>query len=274
MLSAPHLLEGTLSSTGAALTAITILDVNGDGLNDLAISYADGRVAIFLGQGDDVFSRPITTGPARIPPPSPPSTSMAMASLTSRSPTRTATILRSCTATATVPSSPAGTVPAGYSPRALAVADFNGDGVPDLATANFATNDVSILLGDGHGGFRPAGVYAAGSGPVSLVTADFNEDGAPDLAVLNQIDGSVSVLLNDGSGVFRNKTSIRGVSAVEAGDVDGDGHVDLLLHAGDEIQVRRGVGDGTFVEGYRFRTGASPLLLALQRDIAAMDETV
>ena len=69
--------------------------------------------------------------------------------------------------------------------------DDEPDGVADLASANFSTNDVSILLGDGHGAFHPASAFPAGNGPVSLLAADWNEDGAPDLAVLDQVDVDV-----------------------------------------------------------------------------------
>ena len=61
----------------------------------------------------------------------------------------------------------------------MAVADFNGDGKPDLAVTvtSFADNTVSVLLGNGDGTFQTHVDYATGSHPTSVAVADFNGDG-------------------------------------------------------------------------------------------------
>src|SRR5262245_50609292 len=70
---------------------------------------------------------------------------------------------------------PATSFPVGPSPRAVVTADFNNDGHLDLATANTGGNTVSVLLGDGRGGFGAANHFAVGgSSPHSLAAADFN----------------------------------------------------------------------------------------------------
>src|SRR5439155_11609832 len=51
---------------------------------------------------------------------------------------------------------------AGITPFSIAVSDFNGDGKPDLAVANFISGDVSVLLGKGDGTFQAAVNYVAG----------------------------------------------------------------------------------------------------------------
>src|SRR2546426_8404533 len=83
---------------------------------------------------------------------------------------------------------------AGSGPYWAVVADFNGDGRPDLAIANSGSNNVSILLGNGDGSFAAPVNYAAGAGPVSLAVGDFNRDGALDLAVANSGANNVSIL--------------------------------------------------------------------------------
>src|SRR5260370_714015 len=83
----------------------------------------------------------------------------------------------------------------GFSPS-VAVGDFNGDGVPDLAVIN--AGRVSVLLGDGDGTFQAARSFGAGDIPTSVVVSDFNGDGMPDLAVANYGSGNVSVLLGNG----------------------------------------------------------------------------
>src|SRR5207245_10733102 len=73
----------------------------------------------------------------------------------------------------------------GNPPGFVAVGDFNMDGRPDLAVAQFSGSQpgISILLGNGDGTFQPGVYYAAGGGAKALVVADFNSDGKPDLAV-------------------------------------------------------------------------------------------
>src|SRR5215471_13038911 len=71
----------------------------------------------------------------------------------------------------------------GTDPQSVAVGDFNGDGHPDMAVANFSTNNVSVLLGNGDGTFRAAVNYATGHSPLSVAVGDFNGDGRLDLVV-------------------------------------------------------------------------------------------
>src|SRR5215469_13396784 len=73
---------------------------------------------------------------------------------------------------------------AGTSPGVTAVADFNGDGAPDLAVANSGSKNVSVLLNKGSGSYATAVNYAVGNTPSYVVAADFNGDGVIDLAVL------------------------------------------------------------------------------------------
>src|SRR4029453_12427051 len=93
---------------------------------------------------------------------------------------------------------------AGSIPIQLAVGDFNLDGKPDLAVANLTSNDVSILLNNGSGGFTqppgsPAGPFLTDE---SVAVGDFNLDGNPDLAVLNGGASTVTIMLGNGSGGF------------------------------------------------------------------------
>src|SRR5207245_5977544 len=80
--------------------------------------------------------------------------------------------------------------------------DFNGDGRPDLAVANFSSEDSSVLLGRGDGTFDDQTRFAAGVHPRSVAVGDFNGDGRPDLAVANFSSEDISVLLGGGDGTF------------------------------------------------------------------------
>jgi hypothetical protein len=91
-------------------------------------------------------------------------------------------------------------------PRAIAVSDFNGDGLADVAVDDFDIGKMSVLLGNGDGTFKPAVAYSTQQGPTDIIVADFDGDGHPDIAVANGAtpSNSVSVFLNTGDGTFRS----------------------------------------------------------------------
>ena len=87
--------------------------------------------------------------------------------------------------------------------------DFNGDGKPDLAVANYSSDNVTIRLGDGAGAFPDAtsSTVGAGTNPFSVAVGDFNDDGKPDLAVANYGSDNVMIRLGDGAGAFPDAKS-------------------------------------------------------------------
>ena len=87
----------------------------------------------------------------------------------------------------------------------MAVGDFNGDGRPDLAVANFGSGTVSVLMDTTAAGattlsFAAQQTFAVGAGPISVAVGDFNGDGKPDLAVANHGSNTVSVLTGHDGG--------------------------------------------------------------------------
>jgi hypothetical protein len=82
------------------------------------------------------------------------------------------------------------------SPYSVAVGDFNGDGNLDIATANSGSDNVTVLLGTGTGGFTAAPLqFRAGNNPISVAVGDFNGDGKLDVATANPTGNNVTVLL-------------------------------------------------------------------------------
>jgi hypothetical protein len=86
----------------------------------------------------------------------------------------------------------------GNEPSTISIGDFDNDGKPDLAVANYGSNSVSILQGDGAGKFTTARSYEPGGASATAV-GDFNADGRTDLAVSYSTvsaAGKVTVLFN------------------------------------------------------------------------------
>jgi uncharacterized protein (TIGR03437 family) len=121
-------------------------------------------------------------------------------------------------------------------PSSVVLADFNGDGIPDIATANQGTNNISVLLSNNRGGYTPAvgSPFMAGMGTITIVTVDFNNDGAPDLAAVNGTDGTLTVLLGDGAGGFLPASGTQpspgaGPYGMAVADFNEDGKLDLAI---------------------------------------------
>lgn len=151
---------------------------------------------------------------------------------------------------------PGGALSAGRNPASFEVADVNGDGHVDFAVANQGSDDVTVLLGNGAGGFSaaagsPAGV---GDGPIAVATADLNRDGKVDLAVANGSSNDATVLLGNGAGGFGaapgSPIRLGGNPAdIASADLNGDGHPDLALSVWQEnwrIVILLGDGAGRF----------------------------
>jgi hypothetical protein len=143
----------------------------------------------------------------------------------------------------------AGSFPVHHAPTSVVVGDFNGDQIPDLATANDLSNDVSVLLGNGDGTFQARTDYPVGDWPNAITDGDFNGDGTLDLAVANGNKSTVSILLNNGDGTFREggDYDVGGdANGVSVGDFNGDGILDIAAAGEAGVSVLLGNGDGTF----------------------------
>lgn len=85
----------------------------------------------------------------------------------------------------------------GTGPYSIAVADFNLDAIPDVITANYLTDNASVLLGVGNGGFEaPLDTGIVGALPYGIAVGDFNGDGKPDFATANALANTIAVKLS------------------------------------------------------------------------------
>src|SRR5438874_3309281 len=134
----------------------------------------------------------------------------------------------------------------GASPYFLAVADFNGDGNPDLVVGD-GSGIVTLLSGNGDGTFQVGTSFAAPAGFWNhFVVGDFNGDGKPDLAGASG-KNSIALLLGNGDGTFQSPITINASPGTfAAADFNEDGKLDLAVIRSDGITVLLGNGHGKF----------------------------
>ena len=166
--------------------------------------------------------------------------------------------------------------PVGTAPSAIAIGDFNGDDIPDLALANAGNvtsgddGNVGIILGNSDGTFQAIRRLDAGKNPGAIAVGDFNHDGHLDLAVRDTGETSVSVLLGAGDGSFHPPMKFAVgpgdatvPEAIIAADFNGDGNLDLAVTNSDgSISVLIGLGDGTFQPAIAYGVWGTPIALA------------
>jgi hypothetical protein len=166
--------------------------------------------------------------------------------------------------------------PAGTSPNDICIADFNGDGKLDLAIANHEAKYLTVLLGDGRGGFKdaPGSPVAVLSRPHThgVACGDFNNDGKPDLVTDSWGENRVTVVFGNGSGGFSSPGSQfavgkRPYQRVRVADVNADGNADVITTnlEGDNVTVLLGDGRSGFSEavGSPFPGGKTPFFVAI-----------
>jgi hypothetical protein len=135
----------------------------------------------------------------------------------------------------------------------LAIADFNGDGKPDIAVTDNATKQVVVYLNNGNGTFGSPITTTFQSGALGagqIVAADFNEDGKPDLIVAT-IAGLQSDIFLSGNvdGTFTQQQALPGsfgFFSAAAVDINHDSHLDLIGGGNGTLYVHLGDGHGGF----------------------------
>ena len=247
------------SSGGYSTHAVSIADVNRDGIPDLIVASecsgslcnqpGQGAVGVLIGNGDGTFQPPVSYGSGS------------------------------------------------WNATSVDIADVNHDGSPDLVISNLCLSShdcnsgaVSVLIGNGDGTFQGAVTYkSAGEYGESVVAADVTEDGNLDLVVSNQcqqntcLTGAVSVFAGNGDGTFQPPVSYNSVggigSSLAVGDFNKDGHLDIAVADlcadyncdSSGLTVLLGNGDGTFQPAVGYSSGGEPFINGSQMGIVIAD---
>jgi hypothetical protein len=268
-------------NVGTGVSGMTLADVNGDGLPDIVLTYQDyGEIRILLNSKDTPFASQLLfragSGLANLVQANGVSQVQSLdqsvavvaglfdggtipdLAVLNRNDDRV-DILRGDGLGGVYNPDPARSLTTGRDPVAIVTGDFNGDGIPDLAVLNGGSGDISVFLGDGHGGFTeqlspdinglPARL-SAGESPTGLTVADLNGDGKADLLVSNG-EGDVLVLLGNGDGTFRPYQRLDQHVALAVADVNHDGKPEFVLanQASDQVILSSGQSSPIWSQG-------------------------
>jgi hypothetical protein len=230
--------------------AIAAGDFNGDGKLDLALADSHtGQTFILLGNGNGTFQLPDSPLPAFGALVATDVNSDHKLDLVIQGVPFVGIFLGNGDGTFTLKDSYAQASP--QQPGSIAIADFNGDGKPDVATGNV------VLLGSGDGSFQGNVALTVNRFGFSAgVTGDFNNDGNPDVALLSNNNASeLYILIGDGTGkssLAHTYTLPSPGYAIATADLNSDGKLDLVAITFDPItgnwglNILLGNGDGTF----------------------------
>ena len=270
--------------TGNSPYTVAIGDLNGDGKPDLvAANFNSSTVSVLLNTstiGSISFAAKVDFGTGSGP------TSVAISDLdgdgnpdlaVANYSDNTVSVLRNTSTSGIVSFAPKADFNTGANPYDVAIADLDGDGKPDIATANYNDNSVSVLRNTSMSGsvaFAAKVDFGTGSHPHNVAIGDLDGNGKLDLAVANYGSNTISLLRNtssSGSISYASKVDFgtgNNPYYVAIGDLDGDGKPDLAAANGtsNTVSVLRNTSSGgsvSFATKVDFNTGGGPTSVAL-----------
>jgi hypothetical protein len=265
-------------ATASGIGGIVAADLNGDGISDLTLANtAVDSISVFLSNGDGTFQPRIDyavgTAPKWIATGDFRGDGVSDDIAVINSGANSVTVLLN-DGNGALTAQPSASWPNTADPlAALAVGDFDGDDIDDIAVARNSIGKVQLFFGSGVGTFTSGSTISVGPGPSALVAADLNSDGPDDLAVANSTDATVTIIKGNSSRALTVASTSAVTSpadnsanplAIIANDVNRDGIHDLVVanNGTGTLSVLVGKGDGTFAAAESFPTGAAPSALA------------
>ncbi|HKP67680.1 MAG TPA: VCBS repeat-containing protein, partial [Pyrinomonadaceae bacterium] len=146
------------------------------------------------------------------------------------------------------------------------MADFNGDGKIDVGVVNFDQRTVSVLNGDGAGGFAPGRAFPTTTNAYSIAAADLNNDSKIDIVAGSGQQNQLAILINTGTGfqapVMYTAPSNFEFQDLQSGDFNGDGKADIAAIRNQQnrqldIFLGNGQGSLTFATSLNLTGGES-----------------
>ncbi|MGO4880372.1 MAG: FG-GAP-like repeat-containing protein [Bryobacteraceae bacterium] len=278
---------GSPFSAIASVQQLTVGDFNGDGKPDL-VATNGGATVVYLSQGNGTFTQSAELSAAVVyPSPGEPVTvapfSTVAGDFNGDGKLDIAVLCQPFGVVIWLGNGQGGFAPQQYDPQGSGLplgnmtggepqfgttADFNNDGILDIATANL-DGTISILIGQGNAALNPFYPITTNQGaPWDIVAGDFNGDGNVDLAVSNFQANTVVALLGNGQGGFAVQPAVATGSqplGLASGDFNGDGKLDLAVanSSSNTVSILLGIGNGTFTAVAAPATGAGPGSIAV-----------
>ena len=257
--------------------AVTVADIDGH-IDIVTANHDDSTVSVLVGNGDGTFQQPATTYPVHSADGTKGFIPRAVWVGQVNGHTDIITADQGDGTVSVLQQNPDGTfsIPVIYSVQggsrtigenpnslgSLAVGQFNSDGFPDIVTANYGDDTVSVLLGKSDGTFQqPAATYAVGIGPYAVTVADVNQDNKLDIITANYgintggtltaSGNTISVLQGNGDGTFQAARSYSVgdfPDGVAVGQFNQDGIPDIVTanQGANTVSVLLGTGNGQF----------------------------